>query len=103
MQREPSTTVVLFVSQVNEIVARSLYFARALSPQDVRAVTVKGDDQRLARLEEQWAQMDSGIPLDVVHSPYRELVRPAVQYVRSLEPSPRHMVIVVIPEFVVKH
>lgn len=103
VQVEPKTTVVLFVSQVNEIVARSLYFAKALSPQDVRAVTVKGDDQRLARLEDQWNQMDSGIPLDVVHSPYRELVRPAVQYVRSLEPGSTHMVIVVIPEFVVEH
>ena len=47
--------------------------------------------------------MRTDIPLHVVESPYRELVRPAVQYVRSLEPGPGHMVVVVIPEFVVEH
>jgi hypothetical protein len=103
METEPKSTVVLFVSQVNQITARSLYFARALSPHQVHAVTIKSDDTRLARLEEQWAEMGVDVPLEVVESPYREFVRPAVQHVRSLEPGPNHMVIVVIPEFVVEH
>lgn len=103
METEPESTVVLFVSQVNQITARSLYFARALSPHHVHAVTIKADDARLARLEEQWAEMGVDVPLEVIESPYREFVRPAVQHVRSLEPGPNHMVIVVIPEFVVEH
>ena len=99
----PRTTVVLFVSQVNEMTARSLYFARAFAPDDTHVVTVKSDEAGLQRLEEQWATLDMGVPLEVVESPYRELVRPAVSYVRELEPGPQHMVIVVIPEFVVAH
>ncbi|GAB4248441.1 MAG: APC family permease [Thermoleophilia bacterium] len=99
----PRTTVVLFVSQINEIVARALFFARAVAPDDVRAVTIKGDEKRLEALERQWADLGVDVPLQVVESPYRELVRPAVQYVRSLAPSPDHMVVVVIPEFVVAH
>ncbi len=38
-----------------------------------------------------------------MESPYREFVKPALAYVRSLEPGPDHTVAVVIPEFVVEH
>ena len=99
----PRTTVVLFVSQVNELTARSLSFAHALAPTDVHAVTIKGDDMRLQRLERSWATMGTDVPLKAIESPYRELVRPAVQYVRSLQPGPDHVVTVIIPEFVVEH
>jgi amino acid transporter len=99
----PRTTVVLFVSQVNEMTARSLYFAKAFAPDDTHVVTVKSDESGLKRLEDQWATLDMGVPLEVLDSPFRELVRPAVTFVRGLEPSPQHMVIVVIPEFVVAH
>ncbi len=102
-QAAPRTTVVLFVSQINEIVARSVFFARALAPTDVRAVTIGGDEDRVQALDSQWAALGIDIPLEVVESPYRELVRPAVRYVRSLGPSSDHMVVVVIPEFVVAH
>ena len=99
----PRTSVVMFVSQVNELTARSLSFARALAPDDIHAVTIKGDDKRLEMLEDAWTAMNIDVPLEVVESPYRELVRPAVDHIRSLEPGPEHMVTVVIPEFVVEH
>ncbi len=102
-QSKPRTTVVLFVSQVNELTARSLSFARVLAPTDVHAVTIKGDDKRLHRLEDSWATMGADVALKVIESPYRELVRPAVEYVRSLHPGPDHVVTVIIPEFVVEH
>ena len=99
----PRTTVVLFVAQVNSLTARSLSLARALSPDDVHAVTVSSDPERLARLRETWAQMNVDVSLEVVESPYREFIKPAVAYVRSLKPGPDHTVTVVIPEFVVEH
>ncbi len=99
----PRTTVVLFVAQVNSLTARSLSLARALSPDDVHAVTVSSDPERLARLQETWDRMKIDVPLEVVESPYREFIKPAVVYVRSLKPGPDHTVTVVIPEFVVEH
>jgi amino acid transporter len=99
----PRTTVVLFVAQVNELIARSVSFARAISPDDVHAVTITSDAANLDRLEASWNALGLDVPLKVVESPYRELVRPAVRYVRSLKPGPEHMVTVVIPEFVVEH
>ena len=43
------------------------------------------------------------MPLEVVDSPFREFVKTAVAYVRSLNPSRDHTVTVVMPELVVEH
>jgi amino acid transporter len=98
----PRTTVVLLVAQVNWLTARALSFARGLGTADIHAVTVKVDEARLQRLQRDWAELDSGVELEALDSPYRELIRPALAYVNSLEPGPEHLVTVVIPEFVVE-
>jgi amino acid transporter len=97
------TTVVLFVAQVNAMTARALAVARALAPTDLQVVTISNNPERLLRLQSTWEQMDLHIPLQVVDSPFREFIKPAVAYVRSLDPSPSHSVTVMIPEFVVEH
>jgi amino acid transporter len=99
----PKTTVVLFVAQVNELTARSLALGQGLSPDDFHAVTVASEPQSVLDLQRNWVEMEIDVPLKVVDSPYREFIRPAVEYVRSLEPSRRHTVTVIIPEFVVEH
>ena len=85
----PETTVVLFVSQVNELTARSLALGRGLSPDDFHAVTIASDPEQVLALQRTWEEMEIDVPLVVVDSPYREFIRPAVEYVRSLEPGPR--------------
>jgi hypothetical protein len=100
---KPRTTVVLFVSSVNELTARSLSLGRGLSPDDFHAATIASDPQQVLKLQRTWQEMDINIPLVVVDSPYREFVRPAVEYVKSLHPGPDHTVTVIIPEFVVEH
>jgi amino acid transporter len=99
----PRTTVVLFVSQVNELTARSLALGRGLSPDDFHAVTIASDPEMVMALHRTWEEMEIDVPLVVVDSPYREFTRPAVEYVRSLRPSADHTVTVIIPEFVVEH
>jgi amino acid transporter len=99
----PRSTVVVFVAQVNTMTARALAIARALCPDDMNVVTISSNAERLKRLEETWVQMDLNIPLQVIDSPYREFVDPAVDYVKSLNPSAKHWVSVVVPEFVVEH
>lgn len=100
---KPRTTVVLFVSKVNELTARSLSLGRGLSPDDFHAVTIASDPQPVLDLQRTWQEMDINVPLVVVDSPYREFVRPAVEYVKSLHPGSDHTVTVIIPEFVVEH
>jgi hypothetical protein len=100
---KPRTTVVLFVSMVNELTARSLALGRGLSPDDFHATTIASDPQQVLDLQRTWQEMGISVPLVVVDSPYREFVRPAVEYVKSLHPGPDHTVTVIIPEFVVEH
>jgi amino acid transporter len=100
---KPRTTVVLFVSKVNELTARSLALGRGLSPDDFHATTIASDPEQVLALQMTWEEMEINIPLVVVDSPYREFVRPAVEYVKSLHPGPDHTVTVIIPEFVVEH
>jgi len=100
---KPRTTVVLFVSQVNELTARALALGRGLSPDDFHAATITSDSVSLAKLEHTWEEMDIDVPLKAVESPFREFTRPAVEYIRSLEPGPNHTVTVIIPELVVEH
>jgi hypothetical protein len=99
----PRTTVVLFVSQVNELTARSLALGRGLSPDDFHAVTIGSDPAGVLALQRTWSEMEIDVPLRVVDSPYREFTRPAVEYVKTLKPSRSHTVTVIIPEFVVEH
>lgn len=99
----PKTTVVLFVSQVNELTARSLALGRGLSPDDFHAATIASNPEHVLSLQRTWAEMGIDVPLLVVDSPYREFTRPAVEYVRSLHPGRKHTVTVIVPEFVVEH
>ena len=99
----PRTTVVLFVSKVNELTARSLALGRGLSPDDFHAATIASDPEQVLSLQRTWRDMDINLPLVVVDSPYREFIRPAVDYIKSLGPGPDHTVTVIIPEFVVEH
>jgi hypothetical protein len=51
---------------------------------------------------EEWEQRHIDIPLKVLYSPYREIIRPVVQYaVQIREANPRGVVSVYIPEYVV--
>jgi amino acid transporter len=100
---KPRTTVVLFVSKVNELTARSLALGRGLSPDDFHATTIASDPESVLALQRTWEEMEINIPLVVVDSPYREFTRLAVEYIRSLHPSSEHTVTVIIPEFVVEH
>ncbi len=49
-----------------------------------------------------WEELQIPVPLKVINSPYRELVRPLLRYVKELrKSSPRDVITVYIPEYVV--
>jgi hypothetical protein len=54
------------------------------------------------KLAQEWERREIPVPLKVLDSPYREITRPVVDYIRSLQrTSPRDVVIVYVPEYVV--
>ncbi len=94
-------TVLVLVGDVHRGVVRAVQYARTLAPTaTVRGVYVETDPARTARLEEKWAQWGLGVPLVVLGSPYRSLLRPLLDYVDKIHARGEdQMVTVVLPEF----
>jgi amino acid transporter len=95
---------VVPVSKLHTPTLRALAFARATRPHSIEAVTVRTSEQETDLLMDEWADRDIPVPLVVLDSPYRELTRPLVAYIRGLHRnSPRDLVSVFVPEYVVGH
>jgi len=95
---------VVLVSHLHRPTMRALAYARASRPHVLEAVTVGVDPEDVAALRTQWEAADLPVPLKVLDSPFREITRPVLQYVRSIRrDSPRDLVVVYIPEYVVGH
>ncbi|MBM7440700.1 APC family permease [Streptomyces sp. HB132] len=102
----PPTRVlaVVLVVRLDRPTLRALAYARAFRPDHLEALTVAVDQESLAALRRQWNEFDIQVPLRVLRSPYREITRPAVEYVRSVRRDGPHDVIAVfIPEYVAGH
>jgi amino acid transporter len=95
---------VVLVSKVHKPTLRALAFARATRPDHLTALTVNVDDAETRALQQQWERYDIPVPLTVVESPYREITRPVVDFVKSIRrDSPRELVVVFVPQYVVGH
>ena len=95
---------VVPVSKLHEPTLRALAFARATRPHDLVAVTVEVDHEETQQLVGAWAERAIPVPLVILASPYREISRPLLEYVKRIRlESPRDVVCVFIPEYVVGH
>ncbi len=99
----PSRThSIVLVSKMHHPTMRALAYARATRPDTLEAVTVNVDDADTRQLVRQWEASDITVPLKVIESPYREITRPVLEYVKRVRrDSPRDVVTVFIPEYVV--
>jgi amino acid transporter len=95
---------VVLVSRLHTPTLRALAFARATRPDTLVALTVRSNSVETAALERQWIERDIPVPLVTLDSPYRDLTRPALDYIRQIRrESPRDVVSVFVPEYVVGH
>jgi amino acid transporter len=102
--RRMNHTVVVLVGNVHRGVLEALAYAKSLAPNHLVAMTIVSDDEEQERAEQQWAEYKIDIPLEIVHSPYRELTRPVLRFIDELDARYENDIItVVIPEFVVRH
>ena len=98
-------TILIPIGDLHRGVVRALQYARTLAGPSVaiRAVYVETDPTRTARLEEKWGQWGLGVPLVVLTSPYRSLLRPLLDYIDSIQArGGEQMITVVVPEFLPK-
>jgi amino acid transporter len=96
--------VIVLVSKVHKPALRALAFAKATRPDTLTALTVNVDDEATRALQADWERHDLPVPLTILESPYREVTRPLMDYIRKLRTDrPRDLVSVFIPEYVVGH
>jgi len=95
---------IVLVSKIHKPTLRALNYARASRPNTLEAVTVNVDPPETRRLQAEWDKRELPVPLKVLDSPFREVTRPIIDYVKSIRrESPRDVVAVYIPEYVVGH
>jgi amino acid transporter len=99
----PTRTVALvFVSGVHDGTIRALNYAASLEASETRAVYFDLDPEAAHRMQEEWGERGCQIPLDIVEAPFRDLTGPILEEVRRFTARPDTLVIVVLPEFVVR-
>ncbi|MFF2655186.1 APC family permease [Streptomyces sp. NPDC058045] len=101
----PSRVIAMvLVSSLLKPTLRAVAYAHAFHPDRLEALTVAVDREEAAQLRDQWEEFGIDVPLTVLDSPYREVTRPIIERVRSeRRDSPRDVVAVFIPEYVVGH
>jgi amino acid transporter len=93
---------IVLVSKLHRPTRRALAYARATRPDVLEAVTVNVDDKTTRRLVVEWDKEDFSVPLKVIESPYREITKPVLDYVKRVRTAnQRDVVTVFIPEYVV--
>lgn len=93
---------IVLVSKLHKPTLRALAFAKATRPNALEGVYVSVDERETAKLLADWDERNTGVPLKILHSPYREVVKPIVEYASAIRrANPRGVVAVYIPEYVV--
>ncbi|MFC0675171.1 APC family permease [Brachybacterium hainanense] len=95
---------IVLVGTLDKPTLRALGVAMSARHSSVEALTVHDEDTDAATIARRWHEMDLQVPLRVVYSPYRDPVRPVLAHVKALlARNPRDVVVVYIPEFLVRH
>jgi amino acid transporter len=95
---------VVLISKLHRPTLRALAYAKLLRTDSLEALSVSVDPAETKALREEWERRGIDVPLKILDSPYREITRPVIEYVKSLrKESPRSAVSVIIPEYVVGH
>ncbi len=95
-------TVLVLIGDVHRGVVRAVQYAKTLAGPAVavRAVYVEINPAGTYRMEEKWAKCGFGVPLVVLSSPYRSLLRPLLEYIDQIQSrGADQMVTIVLPEF----
>lgn len=95
---------IVLVAKLHRPTLRAIAYARAIRPDVLEAVTVNVDDAETRRLVREWEERKIPVSLKVVESPYREITKPVLDYVKRVRTkNPRDVVTVFVPEYVVGH
>ncbi|WP_327679383.1 APC family permease [Streptomyces sp. NBC_00467] len=95
---------IVLVSKLHKPTLRALSYAKLMRVDKLEALSISVDPAETKALRQEWDRRGINVPLKILDSPYREITRPIIEYVKGLRrESPRDVVSVVIPEYVVGH
>ena len=95
---------VVLVSRLHAPTLQALAYARATRPSTLVALTAQTSRPETEALQREWAERDIPVELVVLDSPYRDVTGPLLRYIAQIRrASPRDVVAVFIPEYVVGH
>jgi amino acid transporter len=95
---------IVLVGRLQKPTLRALAYARVSRPNTLEGLYVGFDKASADAMRERWDELDLPVPLKIISSPYRELLRPIIRYVKEVRTgNPRDVVTVYIPEYVVGH
>ncbi|NMG18298.1 APC family permease [Brasilonema bromeliae] len=94
---------VVVVGQLNRGTVEALDYARTIADEIV-AIHVDLSSTEGEKLQEQWRQLESDIPLVIIESPYRSVISPIVEFVGEFEDRYHDTyTTVIIPAFVTRN
>ncbi|MEU1804766.1 APC family permease [Streptomyces sp. NPDC019937] len=95
---------IVLVSKIHKPTLRALAYAKLMRSHRLEALSINVDPAETKALQSAWSERGIDVPLKILDSPYREITRPVIDYVKGLRrESPRDVVSVYIPEYVVGH
>ncbi len=94
--------IVVLVSTVHIGTVQAIRYAKSLNPTFIRAIHIDIDSDQTGKVEKKWAQLDFNIPLEIIESPYRDIIGPTIRRLREIDNEMEDDILtVIIPEFVV--
>lgn len=92
--------VVILVKDIDRKLVRALQYAKTLRADSVEALFIDVSGEDAARFRKRWDDAQLGIRLTILESPYREVIAPLVDHVKSYpRPTPDDVVTVILPEY----
>lgn len=93
-------SVIIPISGMQQAVLGAIKYGKALSD-DVTAVYVYIDPVETKKMKEKWDSLCMGVGLEILHSPYRSVTEPLMDYIDVIREKYKDGIItVVLPEFV---
>ncbi len=91
-------TVLVLIDRIDRTAARAIQYARALTPDDLRAVHIAVDEVRANELAEQWGRLAlARLPLEVRECPDRYIDRAVLELVTEAAADGQTEVSILIP------
>jgi hypothetical protein len=94
-------TALVLVSGLHRGVIPALQFAKSLAPDNTTVLYVDLDSDAAEKVRAKWAQWGCDVPLEILASPYRSLVRPVLRFIDRMDARYDDDVLsVILPEFI---